>query len=403
MLAALLPLLEALGAEGGAAAAFGGGATAARGGAAMAGGGGGGGFGAALGRVLSGPQAFSSETELGAAVRKMSDLSAGIRASQEAMEKKSQESEGISRQARQQEQQFAFSDPSHREQLADLAKQQAEHAEEIRRSERERRDLNYRAAVSTDPAAARSASNARASAIIGLGTAAATMAPGMLGQLARDNPISTAGRAAYTAAEGVGAVDQTQGNIIKGAGEFAGGFADIPRKVMTNPFTSVTGEFIMQLSKAPGLIKSWGESLVESQRTISRFNPLLAQTFAKQEHRGLVRGIESGQRTSGATSDLSDSLQNLADSIQPMRDVIHNVLARGLTTGVQLLTRGVKVLENIFEAVKKLDPTGKIDGIMKAMEETNRVQAMIAMKPLGDALKNLERRDKSKPKEVPRR
>lgn len=397
MIAALLPLLEALGAEGGASAALGGGVT-----GAGASAGGSAGIGGTLGRLFAGPRAFGSSEELGGALRQISDLSAQIKASQEAIAANRSKQEEVSSLARDQERQYAFSDPSHREKLSELAREQQERVNQIRDAERQRSDLNNRATMTTDAAAYRAASFRQAGAIVGAGAAVASVAPTMAGQFLQSNPVSTAGRAAYGAAQGVGAVSNTQSNIIQGAGNFIGGFASIPQKAATNPFTSITGEFILQLSKAPGLIKSWGESLVESQRTISRFSPVMAQAFAQQERRETVRGIGSAQRTGGATSDLSSSLQDLADQIQPLRDTIQVVMARGLNVGVQYLVRLVKVAEGIFEIAKRWDPTGTAK-LLEMMEEESRLKSALAMQPLVSELRKLNRPDSGKPKDVPRR
>src|SRR5947207_15383029 len=119
MLAALLPLIETLAAEGGAAGALGGGAAAE------------GGLASLLGRALGGTKEFSSQADLGGALRTISDLTANIEAGKAAMESKRQQQEAIASKARADEQQYAFSDPSHRGQLADLAQQQQQHREEM--------------------------------------------------------------------------------------------------------------------------------------------------------------------------------------------------------------------------------------------------------------------------------
>lgn len=389
MLAALLPLLEAIGAEGGAAAALGGGAAET-------------GLMGTLGRVLGGAKAFGSEKELGGAIRKISDLQASVEAAKEALADRQKQQADISQKARDEERQYAFSNPAHTTQLAELARQQQAHADEINRSQREMSQLRNRVTMTTDPAAARSANIGNAVGMIGMGSAIAAAAPSLI---RNSSPVQITANMAQAGTNVAGNfMGQTQGAIAGQAAGFAGQTAGIanPISAAMHPLRTAS-ELTVQLSKLPGLIQNWGEALVESQRNISRFSGVLSQSFAQADRRSLVRGIESGNRTGGATADLSSAMQDLADQIQPIKDTVTIGMARGLTVGVQLLGEGVKCLQAIWEVVKRM-PIGKdVDKLLTEMEKGSRLDAEFRMRPLVAALKSIQTRDKSKPKDVPRR
>lgn len=375
MLAALLPLLESLGAEGGAAAALGGGE----------------GIAGTLGRLIGGSKSFGSEKELGEGLRKISDLHSSIEAAKEAMAEKSNRQEDIAQKARDDEKQYAFSDPAHTQQLADLAKQQQAHQEEIRRSSREMNDLRGRAAVSTDPSARRAQGFSQAAAIVGVGAAVKQFAPKIIQNLP---PVKAAANVAEAGANiASNFVTPTAGNVISGMGQDAANIA----KSAFNP-----GQLMVQLSKLPQHITSWSEALVESQRSISRFNGVLAMSFAQQERRGLVRAIQSGERTGGATADLSNEMQNLYDLLQPTKDAVTNTLARGLTKGVQILEAQFKVLQVLADVAvaiaSKFAPAVLTKTIADALAAASRTddKGRQSSTQIGQAFEEALKRDKRK-------
>lgn len=336
MLAALLPLLEALGAEGGAAAAIGGAGSEA-------------GLMGGLGRLLSGgTRAFGSQAELGSALRKISDLQSGIQASQQALESKRQQQEQLAHKAREDERQYAFSDPGHQAQMVELARQQQQHQKEIRRQQTEMTTLRARANVTTDPAAARAANFAQMATTAGLiGTAASIFPqrrdPDKLSPLDYANPLKVMGHFWNKAQQGAANIGQSGANV----GSFVAG--DVNTQIAGQGMQSFKQIFddlrkmkptalLRDVSELPAKIKGWSEALVESQRSISRFNGSLAIAFAQQERRGVLRAIASGERTGGATSDLSNNLQSLYDQLQPMKDAVTIVVANGLNRGVTILS-----------------------------------------------------------------
>lgn len=400
MLAALLPLIEAMSAEGAA-----GGTAAGLGGGVAEGG--------LLTRLLGvggGNAAFGSEVELGGALRKISDLQASIQQSQEAMAQKRQRQEEIAARAREDERKYAFSDPGHQQQMADLVRQQQAHLEEIRQAQKERDALRSRAAVTTDPSAARAASFTQMAGAVGaIGavssfTSSRPQDPFRLMDLG--NPLTLMRKLFNRGQAGVSAAGDAAANV--------GGFLAGPtnagiigdavgtgRKLAGDVLGAHPAELVRDISQLPQKIKNWGEALVESQRSISRFNGVLALTFAEQERRGVIRAIQSGGRTGGATSELSGKLQDLYDQIQPIKDQVTIVSARALTVGVDYLSKILKALEAfqplIDDAVRRIIGYSKEEYEQWKKDEAalqraqQRANAGPIIKGLNDAIRRKDR------------
>jgi hypothetical protein len=401
MLPALLPFLEAIlseGAVGGTAAGMGSGAGAG---------------GMLRGLLSGGAKAFGSEAELGSALRKISDLSQTVTASQHSLAHNQQRQEEISTKAREDEAKYAFADPAHTKQLSDLARQQQQHIAEMRAAQRQMNDLQYRATITTDPQAARAATLGQAAGVIGAGALVQQFAPTFI----RNHPlVQMGGNAAQVGANTAqNFMGPTQGAIVGQAAGFAQKTAGIAGQQF-NPMTGANplkamqnaSEMAVQISKLPAHIMDWSQALVDSQKTISRFSGVLQQTFAQAERREIVRGIESAGRTGGATSDLSDSLQDLYDLIQPVKDTVTIVIARTLTSGLQILQEMVGYVKGAYELLKMIAPTFGVaanvaEGILERMEEESRQKASVKMQPLVKALQDLQREDPRRPRSVPRR
>ncbi len=405
MLTALLPLIEGLASEGGIAASLGGGVR--LGGAASAGGGG---LGGTLGRLFSGTKPFGSSDELGEAVQRMSNLSEQISRAQAAMSSGREQQESVASTTREQERLYAFSDPSHREQLAQLAHQQQQRANEVQQLERSRAELSRRAAMTTDPSAGRSSVFGRAGLLMAGGQAVQsygpTVARNLPGVQAAQNlggfaagPVNSAivGQAAHAATSGVSHV---AGAALQGAG--IGSLAGPVGTGVGAAIGGLTGA-ASELSALPGHLVEWADGLKESQRSLSRFNGELAASFANSDRRDMVRGMESANRTSGTTSDLSNSLGDLADSLQPIRDEIHNTVGTSLNIGVKTLNQVVGLLDDIFKATEVLKTVAES---VKNIEEYFFGEQS-KKTPGGDIAQRLwtdiKLHDARKPREVPRR
>jgi hypothetical protein len=397
-LARFLPMLEGMAASGGTASGLGAGLGAAEGGGIIG----------SVGRLF-GTSAFGTEAELGAGLRKISDLSGAVEAAKQAMEQNRQRQEEISSKAREDERQFAFSDPGHTAELARLAREHQAQQQAAQQSQRQMLNLQQRAALSTDPSAQRAATFGKAATIVGAGAMVASAAPSIIRNSA---PVQMAGNLAQAGANlGSNFTTPAAGNIIGQMGGTAGNLAGTLNpanmgmsllKGPLGPLQELTKAGV-EIAKLPGHIQNWSQALIDSQKIMARYNPVLARMVAEEERRGIIRGVRSGQTTGGATSDLSDAMQDLLDQVQPMKDTVTVVLARGLTTGVQLLGEGVKLLGAIWEVLKTFPGAKDIDALIKAQEETSRLDARFKMLPLERALKQINSRDKSKPKSVPKR
>jgi hypothetical protein len=407
MLAALLPLIEALGAEGGAAGVFAGGAE-------------GGGIGSMLGRLVGGTKAFGSEAELGGALRKISDLNASIEAAQQAIEAKRQQQAQVAHQAREDERQYAFSDPAHQRQMLELNRQQQEHRADVQRQQRELNDLRARAAVTSDPAAARASSMREMGATVGLIGAASAIfpqpkiGPDKLSPMDAINPVKMMQRMWQRLKEG--------GENLGQAGANVGGFVagDVNSGIAREGVSSlmqILGDLrkmkptavIKDVSELPAKIVRWSDTLVESQRHLGRFNGTIAMMNADTERRTVLRQIASGQRTGGATADLNTSLQNLYDQLQPMKDSVTVVIAKGLTVGVDMLSKILKTIESFKPLIDQV--TMRVLGMnekqykeyLESFERVRLGELRKAGGPIRQAFERSARRDRTQRLGVPRR
>lgn len=190
-------------------------------------------------------------------------------------------------------------------------------------------------------------------------------------------------------------MNQAEGNVIGGAANYA---SEGIGKAM-NPFAVLNGELLTHAAKLPGLLEEWGEGLVESKRHLMQFNGTLAQSFLEAERRGLIRNIESGERTSGATAGLSDALQDLADAVQPIKDAVTIVVARGVEALVRSVTTGVEILTKVYEVWKAIDKrVAAAEMIVKALGDGGPPRNNIR-----DFLQEVNQRDPTVPRRIPRR
>jgi hypothetical protein len=129
----------------------------------------------------------------------------------------------------------------------------------------------------------------------------------------------------------------------------------------------------LELSKLPRLLVGWGAALVQSQEKLAPFSGAIAQATGIAQQREIGRMMESGARTGGTTAELSRSLQDLYDRIAPMSDGVTNILNRSVTTGVQMLTRAVELLDLMWKGMVKLDE--RATGFLKILDETAKIEA----------------------------
>lgn len=190
-------------------------------------------------------------------------------------------------------------------------------------------------------------------------------------------------------------VGKAEGKVIGSATEFASeGIAKA-----LNPFSLMTGQFHAHMAKLPGLVRDWGEELVESQRHLAAYNSTLAHAYAEAERRGVMRNVESAQRTSGATAGLSDALQDLADTVQPMKDAVTIVISRGVEELVRGVTLGVEMLKELCKLYSKFKPG--LESLRKLIEKAG--QGNPHPTELTDFLREVNNNDYTRPRRVPRR
>lgn len=335
MLAALLPLLESLGAEGGAALGSAGGR----------------GIGGTLQKLLGGgAQAFGSQAEHGAALKQMSDLAANIKSANDAINDKRDQQKSIAEQAAQQQRQFAFADPAHQQNIDRLKAEQQQHAEGILVQQRQLSELKSRSAATLDPVSDRAKRFARAGALEVAGQTS-IHAAGAASRWAYQ-PIGEAasfigGPGAKIANEMVGQAGSAVGNIASTAnrGASLGMAVGGPVGAGVGAVAGGVAQAGIEIAKLPNRIKDWSEALLSSQRTISRFDGRMAAAFAQADVRGIRRDIASARATGGATADLSNSMQDLYDALRPLKDSITTVIAKDLAGLVRLLADLVPLMK----------------------------------------------------------
>lgn len=93
------------------------------------------------------------------------------------------------------------------------------------------------------------------------------------------------------------------------------------------------------LAALPVLIRSWGDSLLESQRKLSEVSGSMAQVFAQKEVADTMRQQRIGDATAGSAGGLSDALGKLEDKFEPFLVIITNFLNGAMTGFVEFATR----------------------------------------------------------------
>lgn len=396
MLQALLPLLEALGAEGGTSASLGAGSS----------------VGRTLGRLMGGSsvQAFGGQNELGGALKQISDLTTSLSSIRDAMAEMPGHHEMLEGVQMENEQKFGFRDPVVAEHMATMQREQIERARQAQEQQQRMQELQARAAVTMDPAMqarqARGDMFRRAGALAVGGQAVQSFGPSFLRNLpgvqgaanlfgfaAGETNANIAGQMGNQAA---GAVSNVAGTAMKGAsiGSMAG-----PLGAGVGATLGAVVASAGEIAKLPQSIMNWSEALVESQRSISKYNGTLAQAFAEHERRGIVRGIESGRRTGGTTSELSGALDGLRDTLQPIRDNVTNVIAKSLTEMVRLMTQSVRIADIVFLGLKELKFMDigtrliAMEGALLAIQNNTRKNNSTQ---IGQAFEEALKRDKTK-------
>lgn len=130
---------------------------------------------------------------------------------------------------------------------------------------------------------------------------------------------------------------------------------ETPIKKITTGFKGLADT----ITELPGALRSWGDSLVESQRHLRDYNGSIAYAFSESERREMLRNVESGARTGGSTASLSEALSDLKDEIQWHKDIMTNGFNGVVTVLTQLLVAALKTAdaaERVAEQVPIIGP-----------------------------------------------
>lgn len=404
MLATLLPLLESLGAEGGAATSLGQGS----------------GLGSTLGRLVGGStvQPFGSQNDLSASLRQISDLSQSIADAREAMSQMREEHGRLGEKAKEDERLYGFRDPQEHQRMADLQQQQIQHARQVQVQQQQVEGLQARAAVTMDPALAAQENRRgyfqRAGAMAIGGQAISSFGPSVLRNLPGVQPaaeaMSFAGGTAGQIVNDMGS--QAASSVSNIAGAAAQGAA------LGGPVgagAAAVAATAVEIAKLPSKIRDWSESLLASQKTISRFDGQMAKAFAQREVSELKRNMASAAATGGSTADLSKNLDELYDVLRPLKDSITIVVSRELTSLVRVLNGMAPVLAGLAgatAAIADMFTGGVFDFKMELVKALADVYAQEAARARNQsavgsaasaAFDRMRAEDPKKPRQAPRR
>lgn len=412
VLARLAPMIESVAASGGASAAAGtAGRTAAAGSAASAGEG----LAGMVGRLFGGggAQAFGSSQELGGAIQRLEDIASITASLRESSATAGHEQTKTAARFREDERFYMMGSNQDRDRLVELEQQRAANAQQTGAMRREAAALEARVRATTSP----SERSAGLGSMLALGATAAPLissfagqsaaSPGLAAQLTRSaGDIGTAPLGPLAGLVRNMPGPATAGNVAQGMlqpftdlgvgreeGAVMGSgasFLSEGAKIGSNPLAMLRGEGFAHMARLPGLIRDWGDALVDSKRGLVQFNGTIAHAFAEAERRGIVRSMDSGERIGGATAGLSDALQDLYDEVQPIKDAVTVVLSRGIEGLVRGVEKGVELLKVIYEALKVVPIIGEsIEAIEKQIAKAGQGDANI---PLHDFIRDVKDR-----------
>lgn len=304
---------------------------------------------------------------------------------------------------------------------ANQEREEQQHQAEVQRLQREREQIQSRAAATLNPSASRSLAmrgaigRAAASYYIGQGA----VAYGQQAASAAMRPVEEG--LSFIGGPGANVINQAGKQVGSSAGNIASGaVTGASIGSMAGPWGTVGGAVVGgvvssagEIAKIPNRIKDWSEALLESQKTISRFSGQMSAAFAQAEVRGIRRDIVSANATAGSTSDLSNSMQDLYDTLRPLKDSLTNVvatdlaaLARAMNSAVPLLEAVVTTLAEIAAFIPGIGPlaaeAAKVGRNAMAERAKNEHDSSVALSELKDAIKGFRERHNIPPRVPPR-
>lgn len=128
----------------------------------------------------------------------------------------------------------------------------------------------------------------------------------------------------------------------------------VAMKTMADPFAMPVTKFTTAAKAATENIKeliagirSWGDSLMQSQEHLKNFSGVMAEAYLQQERRQILRAIQTGARTGGTVLDLQKSLDEFKDQIQPYKDLLSNIFNEVAAIGLTLGTAAAAMVKHI--------------------------------------------------------
>jgi hypothetical protein len=140
-----------------------------------------------------------------------------------------------------------------------------------------------------------------------------------------------AGEAGEVAGAAAGAGEAAEAGGAAAAGGEAAAGAGVAGALASNPVgwaiaaAGAVAAVVAALVELPSAVTSFGESLLESQRSLAQVSPSMAAVFAKADMQDTFRNMDIGEQTSGSAGDLSDSLQGLKDGSEDLVVLLTNI------------------------------------------------------------------------------
>ncbi len=300
------------------------------------------------------------------------------------------------------------------------AESEQKHQESLRSMQQQVVETQARVAVTLNPKAAGGLAQVANAGRLGAGAGAFQLAGSLAQRAIQPAANLTAfagGQAGQIAGEMVNAPIQAASNIGSSAmsGASLGMMAGGPAGAAVGAAAGALSASSKELAMLPKRIVDWSESLVSSQKAISRFSGPMSQAFAQRDLAQTRRDIASAQATGGSTAELTKSLDQIYDVVRPLKDSITIVLANELSVLVRtleamtpIMAAGVGAMAALadFFTAGTMGFTQQLTiamGKVMAEEAARGLNRQQAGNDAAGAIQRLRGEDPKKPRQVARR
>ncbi len=156
--------------------------------------------------------------------------------------------------------------------------------------------------------------------------------------------VSSAGHAVSGAVQKASSAGGSIGSLVSGGAGIAAALGPIALAAAATAGALVT--VTAAAVAVPFAIYSWTESLLDSQRQISRFSPELASIFLQMDAAQITRDRTFGRETAGSTGELAESMMAMKDALLPISIAVTNLQN---TVGTALLDKLTDLVEGVAD------------------------------------------------------